>query len=712
MRIKLVFRAVVAMICCFGFVECVFAGSDCQNWAAAANLGGAIKYDPAIFASGGKLIVVAIGTDNALWANEFSPAANQNEWYSLKGGLISGPSVTDAGAGKFTVSAFGNDNAVWQMIFQSSKNWIDWRRTDQTQLGSLGPDQAILNGINYRVVKQSDNSLKIDKCVAGQNCIPGAVSGCKVCQSDGSGWRDKDSNCPFSQICQAGVCKNIANRLSSLQFAPQPYAPSHGVGCADYMDLFNNESQWKDARKKVDIFYLYGPLQRWFSETEVSIIFSKLNQWGVNIALEEGAVKDWGCAGEVTAGVTIADIDKIESYGAKVSHISMDEPFIGGQYVLAGRSCNQTMDESLIETVKYINLIKQKYPDIIIGDIEPYPYFSVEQLKQWIIGFKEKSGDDFPSFQVDIDYRYARERGLDIVSELNDLSSFCRARGIKFAIIAGGATCGNYPLPVASDKDFYESTLADAQWVIAKVPQDFGVVQSWGKYPQKCNSDSGNYTFSRLAKDFSAIYNIPDASRTNKSPIGFFDAADCSSLAGWACDPDDYAAALQVHFYADGPAGTGSFVGETTANLAREAAVGNLCGGRNNHGYAFSTPASLKDGRKHTIYVYAINTPAGNNPQLTDSPKTIVCSSSCVPNCVGKTRGDDGCGGNCGTAEIKIAGGGGGGGGSVAAGSAANSPAKMTRAEILVKIQEIKKLLIQLIAQLIAELQKQLAATR
>ncbi|MFZ3100082.1 MAG: hypothetical protein WA103_02505, partial [Minisyncoccales bacterium] len=111
-------------------------------------------------------------------------------------------------------------------------------------------------------------------------------------------------------------------------------------------------------------------------------------------------------------------------------------------------------------------------------------------------------------------------------------------------------------------------------------------------------------------------------------------------------------------------------------------------------------------------YVYAINTPAGNNPQLTDSPKTIVCSSSCVPNCVGKTRGDDGCGGNCGTAESKIAGGGGGGGGSVVAGSAANPPAKMTRAEILVKIQEIKKLLIQLIAQLIAELQKQLAATQ
>jgi len=184
------------------------------------------------------------------------------------------------------------------------------------------------------------------------------------------------------------------------------------------------------------------------------------------------------------------------------------------------------------------------------------------------------------------------------------------------------------------------------------------------------------------------------AGDADRPSISFFDDADCSSLAGWACDPDDYAAAMQVHFYADGPAGTGSFVGATTANLVREAAVGDLCGGKNNHGYAFSTPASLKDGRKHTIYVYAINTPAGNNPQLTDSPKTIVCSSSCVPNCVGKTRGDDGCGGNCGAAESKIAGGGGGGGGDGSGGMIANVPEKMTRAEILQKIAQIKQLLV------------------
>jgi len=566
--------------------------------------------------------------------------------------------------------------------------------------------QMVQDGVEWFGEKTSNTAVSVINVI----CPAGQVSGCKVCKADGTGWRDKDSNCPFSQICQAGVCKNITNHLSSLQFAPQPYAPAYSVGCADYMDLFNNESQWGDTRKKVDIFYLYGPLRGWLSETDASVVFPKLNQWGVNIALEEGAVKEWGCTGDVTAGVTIADIDKIKSYGAKVSYIVMDEPFIGGENVVRGYSCNQTMDKSLVETVKYINLIKQKYPDIIIGDVEPYPYFSVEQLKQWIIGFKEKSGHDFPFFQVDINYCYARERGLDIVAELNDLSSFCRARGIKFAIIAGGATCSNYPLLVASDKDFYESTLADAQWIIAKVPQDFGIVQSWGKYPQKCNSDSGNYTFTRLAKDFSEIYDIPDGSRVNKSPIGFLDIADCSSFGGWACDPDDHSAALQVHFYADGPAGTGSFVGATTANLAREAAVGNLCGGKNNHGYAFSTPANLKDGRKHTIYVYAINTPVGNNPQLTDSPKTIVCSSPCVPNCAGKVRGDDGCGGNCGVAENKIAAGPVGGPVVESEQKQQIQQEKPTRAEILAKIEEIKKLLIQLIIQLIAELQKQLAA--
>jgi len=253
----------------------------------------------------------------------------------------------------------------------------------------------------------------------------------------------------------------------------------------------------------------------------------------------------------------------------------------------------------------------------------------------------------------------------------------------------------------------------------------------------------------------------------------------------------------------------GKFAGSVAANAAREAAVGNGCGGNAAHGFKMPPPDFLKDGQSHTIYAYAINTPGGVNPLLGKSsfkcscaPNQVsgckvcradgsswtddnskctsgqvcnagVCKSSqgCAPKTcatLGNYQcGDwsDGCGktincGDCSSSQVCSAGncvsdcssraskrcdgadlywynscnakedlaqncsaenkicrdgvcvssGGGGGGGIIE--SQKEQPQKMTRAEILQKIAQIKQLLVQLIVQLIAELQKQLAATQ
>ena len=119
----------------------------------------------------------------------------------------------------------------------------------------------------------------------------------------------------------------------------------------------------------------------------------------------------------------------------------------------------------------------------------------------------------------------------------------------------------------------------------------------------------------------------------NTAPKGYLDAADCNAFAGWTCDADSYSTPLTVHFYADGPAGSGTFIGPTLAGNARETAVGTQCGGNVNHGFSMATPASLKDGKSHSIYAYAINVPSGTNPLLIGNPKTIQCVDSCqTPN--------------------------------------------------------------------------------
>jgi len=109
-------------------------------------------------------------------------------------------------------------------------------------------------------------------------------------------------------------------------------------------------------------------------------------------------------------------------------------------------------------------------------------------------------------------------------------------------------------------------------------------------------------------------------------PKGFHDGSTCSVVNGWTCDPDNYSLPLAVHFY-EGPGFT-NFVGATTANVTREAAVGAECGGNSAHGFNFTPPSSLIDGNTHSIWAYPINidssgNPTGYNPSLLGTPKTL-----------------------------------------------------------------------------------------
>ncbi len=107
-------------------------------------------------------------------------------------------------------------------------------------------------------------------------------------------------------------------------------------------------------------------------------------------------------------------------------------------------------------------------------------------------------------------------------------------------------------------------------------------------------------------------------------PSGYHDSSDCSISSGWVCDADNYNSPVDVHFYEGG-----TFLGAVTANQTRSDLPGaGVCGGNPNHGFSFATPQNLKDGNAHNITAYAINIgPAGGNPVLGNSPKTIQCAA-------------------------------------------------------------------------------------
>jgi len=110
---------------------------------------------------------------------------------------------------------------------------------------------------------------------------------------------------------------------------------------------------------------------------------------------------------------------------------------------------------------------------------------------------------------------------------------------------------------------------------------------------------------------------------TNKSPIGFLDSIDSTGLArGWALDPDTPSQSIDVHFYIDGPAGSGIFAGARKANWPRPD-VNQKTGYPGDHGFEFVIPNLFRDGKPHTLYVYGIDSTGGGNPQLSKSPQNF-----------------------------------------------------------------------------------------
>lgn len=106
-------------------------------------------------------------------------------------------------------------------------------------------------------------------------------------------------------------------------------------------------------------------------------------------------------------------------------------------------------------------------------------------------------------------------------------------------------------------------------------------------------------TFTDWAKvEFPTLANGASGALTSLSSRGL--------VSGWAVDSVDQNAVLDVHIYADGPAGSGVFLATVAANQT------GLGGTRAGHYFVYQLPASFANGDSHTLYIYGDTPDAAN----------------------------------------------------------------------------------------------------
>lgn len=116
------------------------------------------------------------------------------------------------------------------------------------------------------------------------------------------------------------------------------------------------------------------------------------------------------------------------------------------------------------------------------------------------------------------------------------------------------------------------------------------------------------------ASAFTAAAQIPTP------PVGRIERVDADGVAvGWTLDPNSPGAGIGVHFYLDGPAGQGEFIGGVGTGIPRPD-VNKDTGYSGDHGFRFQIPAEHLDGSEHELWAYGIDAQGGHNPLLDGGP--------------------------------------------------------------------------------------------
>jgi len=295
------------------------------------------------------------------------------------------------------------------------------------------------------------------------------------------------------------------------------------MGSLDYAELFTKPEQWSVARSRIDVFKFYTqnvlpyPCAICGDNTLDTFVeakaFQTLTEWGIPIDVDVGAVKEWGCTGSEEFRVAEETIRNIRANGGEITFFDMDEPYMGGELTANGRTCGFTMQESADVTAKFMRLVKAGYPNIIVGNTEPYPYFSVSELEQWIAAL-EARGTTPAFFHLDVNMTEggARQDARSVSSDLQALRQFFQEHQIPFGVIF----TANTNWPSASNRAYFDETMGWIRLVNDAIGKPQHVVfNSWlGPAPSGAHefpinlpeNDPSVYSHTRLILEGLAVF--------------------------------------------------------------------------------------------------------------------------------------------------------------------------------------------------------------
>ena len=281
------------------------------------------------------------------------------------------------------------------------------------------------------------------------------------------------------------------------------YPPTQDSGRC-FRELFEHPDQWKDTRSLISaVGYADHVLNKQFTDEQLAAWLPMLQQWGLKLELEVGAMKPWGITGEKTFNLQRKNWDRFQQLGGRIHAIGMDEPLC-----CTRKEIKQPDEYAVAETAAFIALVRKNYPDVRIGDIEPFPFIPLADQIQWIDALEKRlaelhiRGLDF--YRLDVNWAEFTVFDRGNWQEVKKIQQHCRARKIPFSLIYWAS---DYPAlkrrGLADDATWYISVMRQGQdYVMVDGAPDQYVIESWIGAPARNLPDSAEFTFTRSVRDF------------------------------------------------------------------------------------------------------------------------------------------------------------------------------------------------------------------
>lgn len=223
----------------------------------------------------------------------------------------------------------------------------------------------------------------------------------------------------------------------------------------DLVTMFEpgGQGQWSQARSRLRGFQFYQQSLRSSCPTcgpnTVGRLlgavpggaFRYLQDQGIQIGIEAGSVKEHTCDGRQLGRVFLDDIAPIYASGAHVTWVAMDEPFTAALPVRGvspfGR-CNFSIDDTVVQVDAFMDTVRAAYPGIRFGLIEPYPYFTMDEIMTFIRALEDNERVGLAFFRLDFDVRHRFNADTNTRADLRRLKDFLAGRRIEFELIVTG----------------------------------------------------------------------------------------------------------------------------------------------------------------------------------------------------------------------------------------------------------------------------------